>query len=91
MNKDSEKYIEPYLKDRIESLGGKCPKWVSPGNNGVPDRIILLDHRVAFAELKTKGKKLDPMQVYWEKVLKSLGLEHYKIDNIQMINDLFPL
>ena len=28
--------------DGIRKLGGRAFKWVSPGNDGVPDRIVVL-------------------------------------------------
>ena len=40
-NLESEKTVEAYLRDRMRSLGGKAYKWVSPGNDGVPDRICV--------------------------------------------------
>lgn len=30
------------LVDGIRKLGGRAFKWVSPGNDGVPDRIVVL-------------------------------------------------
>ena len=53
IGKKSESAIEGRLRDRVKLLGGRCLKFVSPGQNGVPDRIILLPGgRVVFAELK---------------------------------------
>ena len=37
-----EKDIEKFLNDNIKKLGGRSYKFVSPGNSGVPDRIIFL-------------------------------------------------
>ncbi|MFR1871644.1 MAG: VRR-NUC domain-containing protein, partial [Coprococcus sp.] len=33
----SEKEIEKLLVQEVKKLGGRAYKWVSPGNNGVPD------------------------------------------------------
>lgn len=50
-----ESVIESRLVREVRKRGGLCYKFVSPGNNGVPDRIILTpDGRVYFAELKTE-------------------------------------
>ena len=38
---ESEKAVEAYLVKRMREIRGKAYKWVSPGNNGVPDRICL--------------------------------------------------
>ena len=55
---ERERDIEKYLKARVEEMGGLFMKFVSPGNDGVPDRIAIMpgDH-VWFVELKTsKGR-----------------------------------
>ncbi len=46
--KKREKSIESYFTDRIKSIGGICYKFVSPGNSGVPDRVVLYKGCVAF-------------------------------------------
>ena len=51
-----EKELELKIKNLVESLGGKCFKWVSPGCAGVPDRICILPPgHVIFVELKRPG------------------------------------
>lgn len=56
--KKSEKQTEQYLVKKIKAIGGLCFKWVSPGTNGVPDRIVILPTGVIhFVELKAEGKK----------------------------------
>lgn len=57
-----EKDIEKRLVDGVKSLGGRCYKWVSPGNVGVPDRIVLLGGETIFVELKTNDGRLSPVQ-----------------------------
>ena len=42
LNTETEKQIEQALVKVVAGRGGLCPKWVSPGFGGVPDRIILL-------------------------------------------------
>lgn len=50
-----ESDIEARLVREVRKRGGLCYKFVSPGNNGVPDRIIITpDGRVYFVELKTE-------------------------------------
>lgn len=47
----------------VKEAGGLCYKFVSPGNPGVPDRLILLPGgRILFVELKTPGGKLSNIQ-----------------------------
>lgn len=40
-----EKVIEQKLVAEVKRRGGICPKWVSPGFDGMPDRIVLLPGR----------------------------------------------
>ena len=47
-----EKCIEKHLVKGVKKLGGLCYKFVSPGTQGVPDRIIITAQgRIIFAEL----------------------------------------
>ena len=58
-----EKYIERKLVATVKSMGGMAPKFVSPGIDGMPDRIVLLPMgRIAFVECKATGKKMRPLQ-----------------------------
>ena len=52
-----EKTIESKLVKAVKNMGGLAPKFVSPGFDGVPDRIVFLPHgKIAFVELKAKGR-----------------------------------
>lgn len=57
-----EKDIEKRLVNGVKSLGGRCYKWVSPGNVGVPDRIVLLNGETIYVELKRDGGIVSPIQ-----------------------------
>lgn len=76
-----ESTLERKLVRAVEAIGGKAPKWVSPGNRGVPDRLVILPGgRTVFIEMKAPGKPLEPLQRKWAKTLSSLGHEVYKLD-----------
>ena len=46
-----EKTIEEHLVKAVRLMGGLAPKFVSPGLDGVPDRLLLLPNgRMAFAD-----------------------------------------
>lgn len=69
-----ESEVERMLVDGIRKLGGRAFKWVSPGNAGVPDRIVVLPGCPAvFVELKTVTGKLTPLQRVQLKRLKDMG------------------
>lgn len=60
---DSERAIEQYLVKRVREAGGRAYKFVSPGNQGVPDRVVIFPTgQVVFAELKCKTGKLSAQQ-----------------------------
>lgn len=81
-----ERDIERRLVRAIQKLGGLCPKWVSPGWDGVPDRIVLLPGgHIAFVELKAPGEKPRPLQLRRKAQLEWLGFKVYIIDNTDQI------
>ena len=58
-----EKEIEKILVQGVKALGGKAYKWVSPGNNGMPDRIVMLPRRVpVFVGLQTGSGSLTALE-----------------------------
>lgn len=58
-----EKDIEKVLVSGVKKMGGRAYKWTSPGNDGVPDRIVILPGmRPVFVELKTETGKLSALQ-----------------------------
>jgi hypothetical protein len=84
----SESEIEDYLRDQIKAIGGKAYKWVSPGNRGVPDRIIVLPKGyVLFIELKAPGKKSSAQQTKKQKELRNLGQYVDVIDTKEGVNE----
>lgn len=84
-----EKYIERKLVDAIKKRGGMCPKFISPGLNGVPDRIVLLPHGVmVFVETKSTGKKMRPIQKRRKMQFERLGFKVYCIDDIKQIDEM---
>lgn len=59
-----ERDVERYLVDSIESRGGLCWKFTSPGRQGVPDRWCTLSGVDFFVELKCKNGRLAKVQQY---------------------------
>lgn len=71
-----ESQIEARLVRGVKALGGRAYKFVSPGNTGVPDRLVVLPGgRIIFVELKTDVGKLSPMQIQQIKLLQSMGAQ----------------
>lgn len=51
-----ERDIEGDTRDRIKAAGGWMLKWVSPGQRGVPDNIVLWPDTTHFVEFKKPGE-----------------------------------
>lgn len=81
-----EKEVEQYLVKRVKEVGGKAYKWVSPGNDGVPDRIVFLSGVTALVELKAPGKKPTPLQMAKHRELEKLGQRVFVLDNREKVD-----
>jgi hypothetical protein len=57
-----ERDIELYLVRQCRKRGIYCRKWTSPGNRGVPDRIVLHDGTWYALELKSPTGSLTKLQ-----------------------------
>lgn len=85
-----EKEIEKILVTEVKRLGGRAYKWVSPGNDGVPDRIVIFPNRASvFVELKTERGRLSSLQRVQCKRLKELGQEVRIIYGIDGLSQFF--
>jgi len=83
-----ENIIEGYLRDRVKSVGGRAYKFTSPGNSGVPDRLVLLPGgRCIFVELKAPGKEPTPIQLLQHNKLRALGFTVLVIDSKQKADE----
>ena len=84
-----EKAIEQKLSLMVKKCGGICPKFVSPGYDGMPDRIVLLPGcHFAFVEVKAPGQKPRPLQIARHKLLTRLGFKVYVLDNEEQIGGI---
>ena len=81
-----EKDIERKLREAVIKAGGVCYKFVSPGNNGVPDRVIILNGVVLFAEIKAPGKKPSIIQEIRIREMRNRGAWVEVIDSIEFVN-----
>jgi len=82
----SEKQVEAKLKAKVEKLGGKALKFVSPGLSGVPDRLVFMPGgRIFLVELKKPGGELSSQQVRRKKEFEALGFKYYVIDSYEKV------
>lgn len=81
-----EKDIEHKLLTEVKSAGGLALKFVSPGFDGMPDRIVLLrGGKLGFVEVKAPGKHPRPLQTARHRMLQKLGFNVYVIDSAEQI------
>lgn len=86
--------VENYLKKQCSKHHIMCHKYISPGKNGVPDRL-LAGHRyddkiplIIFVELKAPGKKLRPLQVATHNTMRSYGCIIDTADSYDDVNNI---
>jgi hypothetical protein len=85
-----EAKIETILVREVKKLGGIAYKWVSPGNDGVPDRIVVFpERRPVFVELKTEKGRLTALQKVQIGRLAKLGQEVTVVYGIDGLSQFF--
>jgi hypothetical protein len=74
----------------VKKIGGKAYKTVSPGNDGFPDRLIVLPgNKMAFVELKAPGKKATAQQLKRQQELANFGCVVFnEIDTCEKVNQV---
>ena len=84
-----EKEIEKQLVREVKLRGGICPKFTSPGFDGMPDRLVILPHgRIGFVEVKAPGEKPRPLQLARHRLLTSLGVRVFVLDDPESIGGI---
>ena len=77
-----EKDVEKRLVSRVRAAGGVSWKFVSPNNRGVSDRIVLIDGRTIYVEVKRDGGKMTPLQVQFMQKILDNGGEHALVEGM---------
>ena len=84
-----EKQVEQKLVQAVRRAGGLCPKLVSPGTDGLPDRLVLLPGgRLGFVEVKAPGRKPRPLQLHRMDRLRALGFRVFVLDDPLQVPDI---
>lgn len=83
-----EKEVEQYFCRAVKTrLSGWPLKFISPGQNGMPDRIVLLPGgKIYFIELKAPGKKARKLQYRVHQQLQELGFPALLIDTREAVD-----
>ncbi len=84
-----EQEIEQQLVKAVKKMGGRAVKFISPGLDGMPDRLVLLPGgRCGFVEVKAPGKKMRALQQVRHDMLKAWGFKVYVLDAIEQIEEI---
>ena len=84
-----EGIIEKYLVAQSDKHGFLCRKFVSPGRQGVPDRIVIGKGHTVFIELKSQTGKLSEIQKQEIKRMLKHGADVRVYNSKQQIDDFF--
>lgn len=84
-----EKTIEHNLAMEVKRVGGLALKFVSPGFDGMPDRLVLLQGgKMGFVEVKAPGKHPRPLQEARHRLLRQMGFKVYVLDGAEQIGGI---
>ena len=87
--------IESKLVRMVRERGGLCFKFVSPGNPGVPDRIVITPAgRTVYVELKTEVGRLAAIQKWQHEELRKRGADVRTLKGLEQVKafveEVFP-
>lgn len=90
-----ESSIESKLVRMVRERGGLCFKFVSPGNPGVPDRIVITPAgRTVYVELKTEVGRLAAIQKWQHEELRKRGADVQTLKGLEQVKafveEVFP-
>ena len=90
-----ESSIESKLVRMVRERGGLCFKFVSPGNPGVPDRIVITPAgRTVYVELKTEVGRLAAIQKWQHEELRKRGADVRTLKGLEQVKafveEMFP-
>lgn len=84
-----ERDIERRFTATVKQAGGIALKFTSPGQDGFPDRLVLLpEGRIAFVEVKATGKAPRVLQLRRHEQLRRLGFKVYVLDRPEQIDQI---
>ena len=85
--KESEKVLERNLNKEVKAIGGWSIKILSNFITGLPDRLVLINGRAYFVEVKSEGKGPSAIQRVVHRKLEALGFAVSAIDTTEKLNN----
>lgn len=84
-----EKVVESKFSKAVKAKGGLAVKFISPGFNGMPDRLVMFPGgRIGFVEVKSPGETPRPLQRSRLKLLRRLGFKVFVLDSLDQIGGI---
>jgi hypothetical protein len=83
-----ESQIESYLVERVKALGGECRKLKWIGRHGAPDRLVMLNGKAIFIELKAPGEKCRPHQIREHERMRRMGQRVEVVDSLDSVDEV---
>lgn len=83
-----ESSIEKYLVKMVKIDGGECRKLNWIGRNGAPDRVVMLNGKTIFVELKAPGKTPDPHQLREHERMRKMGQIVVVIASLDKVDEM---
>lgn len=84
-----ESIVEKHLRERAKENDYLCYKFTSPGNNGVPDRILIGHGQTIFIETKAPKKVPRKLQERVIGRMREHGANVLVIDTKEKVDELF--
>lgn len=86
---ESEKALERRLAGECKKRGWLCLKYSNTQMTGYPDRLVLLPGgRVAWVEVKSRGRRPTAIQLYRHAELRRMGHTVHVVDSVGSIEEL---
>lgn len=83
-----ESTIENYLVERTKAAGGECRKLKWIGRHGAPDRLVMLNGKAIFIELKAPGEKTKPHQAREHERMRRMGQRVEVVDSFERVDEV---
>ncbi len=87
--KKRESTVESYFRKQAIAHDYLCYKFVSPANDGVPDRVLVGKGKTLFVELKAPGEKTRKLQEGVIERMRNHGALVFVIDSKDKVDELF--
>lgn len=81
-----ENKVERHLDAEVKKRGGLTRKWLSPGRDGVPDRIVIHNGISYYVEVKTDDGKMSDCQSREHKRLADAGAQVFTVFGIDGVD-----